>query len=428
MTANMELHTDAGTKTARAGFDIWKRLVLRQLQKLERGCVALTHGEETLNFGSGSPVARLVVNDPTFFRKVALGGSVGAGEAYVAGMWDCDDLVALVRIFSLNAGALGGLDGARTGSSQLRDWLGHLWRRNSVSGSKRNIMAHYDLSNEFFASFLDSKMMYSSAVFESEGQALEAASTAKLDRLCQKLELGPEDHLLEIGTGWGGLAVHAARNFGCRVTTTTISPAQHRFAAQRVIEAGLQDRVDVLLEDYRNLEGRFDKVVSVEMVEAVGHEYLPVYFSTLNDLVREDGLIVLQAITIEDRRYRRALNSVDFIKKHIFPGSFIPCVSVLVSAAAKHTDAVLVNLEDIGLDYAWTLAAWSERLEANQDRIIELGLDDTLLRTWRFYLAYCEGGFRERAISDVQVVFAKPGYRGRPWRAAMGAGSTDKGP
>jgi cyclopropane-fatty-acyl-phospholipid synthase len=339
------------------------------------------------------------------------------------GGWECDDLASLIRILVINRDALARLDGANTLLTQCRDMLAHLTRRNSRRGSRRNIEAHYDLSNAFFETFLDQRMMYSAAVFEAPGMSLEAASIAKLERLCRKLELDPGDHLLEIGSGWGGLAVHAAAHFGCRVTTVTISPAQQQAAQARVQAAGLEDRVSVLLSDYRDVRGSYDKLVSVEMVEAVGHDYLDGYFRVLDRLLKPGGLLALQAITIEDRRYREAVRSVDFIKKHIFPGSFIPSVSRLVASAARHTDTVLVNLEDIGLDYAATLREWRRRFEARREDILALGFDERFLRMWRFYLAYCEGGFQERAISDVQMLFAKPGYRAQPWRASVDGGT-----
>ena len=404
---------------------LWKRALLHGLKSLRHGSLLLTDTDGTLMFGEGAitgdgaPTAHIVVHSTAFYRRVALGGTVGAGESYMDGDWDCDDLVGLVRLFALNVDSLDRVDGLGTLSVQLKNWLLHVVRRNSKGGSRRNVAAHYDLSNEFFATFLDQRMMYSAAIFEHEDDSLESASEAKLERLCRKLELGADDHLLEIGSGWGGLAVYAAKKFGCQVTTTTISPAQHAAATQRVADAGLQGRVRVLLKDYRDLEGTYDKLVSVEMVEAVGHEYLAQYFAVVDRLVKPSGLIALQAITIEDRRYQQALNSVDFIKKHIFPGSFIPCVSELVNSAAKHTQAVLVNLEDIGLDYAWTLREWRRRVQQRREQIIALGFDERLLRMWEFYLAYCEGGFLERSISDVQMVFAKPAYRGRPWRSEL---------
>ncbi len=404
-------------RPARTG--LFARLLQRALTQLTYGTITLRDRGTERSFGSGDPVATVTVHDPAFYRRAALGGSVGAGESYMDGEWDCDDLVALVRILAANRHALARLDGAGRIAARAADLLAHVFRANTRQGSRRNIEAHYDLSNAFFETFLDERMMYSAAVFESPAMTLEEASRAKLERLCRKLELAPDDHLLEIGSGWGGLAVYAAGRFGCRVTTATISPAQYEAAVDRVRAAGLEDRVEVLLTDYRDLTGSYDKLVSVEMVEAVGNEFLNGYFDRLSRLVRPGGLIALQAITIEDRRFASAVRDVDFIKKHVFPGSFIPSVSRLVSSAARHTDTVLVNLEDIGLDYADTLAAWRERFEGARRRILELGFDERFLRLWRFYLCYCEGGFRERAISDVQMLFAKPCYRRRPWRAGV---------
>lgn len=398
---------------------IFPRLVHRALGKLEHGSITVQHGSAEYRYGSGQPAATVRVHNAAFYRRLTLGGTVGAAESYMDGDWDCDDLVALVRVLTVSGKALTLLNGGASALSRAFNLVDHLTRHNSRSGSRRNIEAHYDLSNAFFETFLDSRMMYSSAVFESPDMTLEEASRAKLERLCRKLELQPGDHLLEIGSGWGGLAVYAAGRFGCRVTTATISPAQYEAAVDRVREAGLQDRVEVLLTDYRDIEGVYDKLVSVEMVEAVGHQYLDLYFSTLSRLVRPDGLIALQAITIEDRYYQAALRSVDFIKKHIFPGSFLPCVSVLVDSAARSTDAVLVNLEDIGLDYAATLAEWRRRVEVSGAQLQAMGFDERFQRMWRLYLSYCEGGFRERSISDVQMLFARPGYRRQPWRAPL---------
>lgn len=416
----MNRHAVQSLSSARpAPSGLFARLLHRALERLEHGSLTLREGAAETRYGAGEPAAVVTVHDPAFYRRVALGGTVGAGEAYMEGQWDCDDLVALVRILAANRDALARLDGAGTWLARAVDLVGHLGRANTRRGSRRNIEAHYDLSNAFFETFLDQRMMYSAAVYEADDMTLEEASRAKLERLCRKLELAPEDHLLEIGSGWGGLAEYAARRFGCRVTTATISPAQYEAAIDRVRSAGLEDQVEVLLTDYRDLTGEYDKLVSVEMVEAVGNDYLDGYFATLSRLVRPGGLIALQAITIEDRRFSSALREVDFIKKHVFPGSFIPSVSRLVSSAARHTDAVLVNLEDIGLDYATTLAAWRQRFEAARRQILLMGFDERFLRLWRFYLCYCEGGFRERAISDVQLLFAKPGYRGQAWRAGL---------
>lgn len=407
------------------------RLLHRHLRGLQGGSLTLRDGGARHDFGSGEPRVEVRIHDVACYRRMLLGGALGAGESYIDGQWDCDDLVGLMRLLLLNRPALSRLDGALTGLRRILDRLGHRRRRNSRAGSRRNIEAHYDLSNPFFQTFLDRRMMYSSAVYERSDMSLDAASDAKLERLCRKLELGPDDHLLEIGTGWGGLAVYAAQQFGCRVTTATLSPAQHQVACERVRAAGLEDRVDVRLCDYRELDGVYDKLVSVEMVEAVGHQYLDQYFEIVGRLVRPGGLIAIQAITIEDGRYLDALHRVDFIKKHVFPGSFIPSVSALVTAAAANSDTVLVNLEDIGADYATTLAAWRQRVEQAGGEHRAQGLSPEFLRLWRFYLCYCEAGFRERSISDVHLLFARSGYRGRPWRAALGGSSparTDEAP
>jgi cyclopropane-fatty-acyl-phospholipid synthase len=300
------------------------------------------------------------------------------------------------------------------GGARLYGWMlrgAHRLARNTLRGSRRNIAAHYDLGNGFFESWLDPRMQYSSALFTADDQTLAAAQEEKLMRIAERLELAQDDHLLEIGTGWGGLAVFMAERFGCRVTTTTISEQQYRYALAAVDEAGVADRVTVLKRDYRELEGLYDKVVSVEMIEAVGADFLDRYLATIRDRLRPDGLALIQAITIEDYRYATALGSVDYIKRYIFPGSFIPSVSAITSSMARSTDLALIELFDFGESYARTLRCWRERFEAAWQDIRSSTFDEAFLRRWRFYLAYCEGGFRERAISDVHLLFAAPGYR-----------------
>jgi cyclopropane-fatty-acyl-phospholipid synthase len=290
----------------------------------------------------------------------------------------------------------------------------HERRRNTRNGSRRNIAAHYDLGNEFFSLFLSPDMMYSAAVWadaDGEDDTLEAASTRKLDRICRKLDLKPGDRVVEIGTGWGGFAVHAAKHYGCHVTTTTISGEQHALAALRVAEAGVGDRVELLLEDYRDLQGQYDKLVSIEMIEAIGAQYLPTYFGKLGALLKPDGLGLIQAITIEDHRYEQALRSVDFIKRYIFPGSFIPSIAAMLEAKSRACDLALIQLEDFGLGYARTLEAWRQRFLASLPQVRAQGYDERFIRMWEFYLAYCEGGFRERSIGVAQLLLAKPGHR-----------------
>jgi cyclopropane-fatty-acyl-phospholipid synthase len=421
MTAPSDiLDTGREALAERRGLDSLTRLLrsqmLARLNGLRDASLVIIDAGGRTQLGVDPAKARLhasieVIDDAGFYPAVALNGSVGAAESYVRGEWQCNDLVSLVRILVHNRDLLDAMEGglARLGGFALRIW--HLLRRNTLGGSRRNIRAHYDLGNEMFAQFLDARMMYSSAIYTHEGETLEDAQTRRLDRVCAKLQLGPDDHLLEIGTGWGGMAIHAARVSGCRVTTTTISPAQHALALERVREAGLEDRIHVLLKDYRELEGSYDKLVSLEMIEAIGADYLPVYFEKCASLLKSDGLMLLQAITIEDHRYQQALRSVDFIKRYVFPGSFIPSVSAMVGASARASDLRLINLEDIGSSYALTLRAWRERFHARIENIRTLGYGTEFERLWDFYLCYCEGGFLERSISDVHMLFARPANR-----------------
>lgn len=389
-----------------------RQRLLATLGGLAGGRVEVVDALGTVELGQpGGLDVRIEVLDPAFYRAAAAQGSVGVGEAYMDGLWRCDDLVALVRLLVINRDRLDAMETglARFGGWLLRGW--HAMRRNTRSGSRRNIAAHYDLGNDLFELFLDESMMYSSAIFADENESLETAQWRKLERICRKLDLQPGDHLVEIGTGWGGLAVHAASRFGCRVTTTTISKEQHALATERVAAAGLSDRVTVLLEDYRDLQGEYDKLVSIEMVEAIGHQYLDTYLAKCASLLKPDGLALIQAITIEDHRYEQALGSVDFIKRFIFPGSFIPCVSALTGAAARASDLRLVNLEDIGPSYALTLRHWRQRFMGQLDEVRRQGYDERFIRMWEFYLCYCEGGFMERSIGDVHLLLARPGNR-----------------
>lgn len=359
--------------------------------------------------------ASLRIRDIGFYRAVAANGSVGAAEAYMDGLWSCDDLVALVRILVRNRDLL---DGMESGSARVGGWLMRGWealRRNTRRGSRRNIAAHYDLGNALFELFLDPSLMYSSAIFARDDEPLEVASRRKLDRICRKLELGPDTHVVEIGTGWGGFAVHAASHYGCRVTTTTISKEQHALASERVQAAGLGERVTLLLEDYRDLTGRYDRLVSIEMIEAIGHQYLDTYFAKVAELLKPEGMALIQAITIEDHRYQQALKSVDFIKRHIFPGSFIPSVSAMLGAVARSSDMRLIDLEDIGPSYALTLRHWRRRFLAKREQVAALGYPPRFVRMWEFYLAYCEGGFIERSIGDVHLLLTRPGARRASW-------------
>ena len=390
-----------------------RQRLLERLTGFGHGYLEVRDALGTVTFGSAGdgPSVTLEVLDPGFYRALAGNGSVGAGEAYMDGLWRCTDLVGLVRLLVRNRDLL---DGMETGSARLGGLAMkaiHLLRRNTRSGSRRNIAAHYDLGNDFFRLFLSEDLMYSSAYWTGAEDTLEAASTRKLDLICRKLALGPDDHVVEIGTGWGGFAVHAAKHYGCRVTTTTISREQHDLAAARIQAAGLGDRITLLQSDYRDLTGQYDKLVSIEMIEAVGADFQDSYFGQIGRLLKPDGLALVQAITIEDHRYEQALTSVDFIKRHVFPGCFIPSVNAMLASKTRSSDLALVGLEDFGLSYARTLQAWRERFLAQLPAVRAQGFDERFVRMWEFYLAYCEGGFRERSIGVSHLLMAKPGWR-----------------
>ena len=389
-----------------------RRMVLARLAGLASGRLELREGGDRWQFGDGTRPLRVTVHDPAFWPALAFGGSVGAGEAYMDGLWDCDDLTGLVRLLLRNRAVLDGLEqGLARLSAPLRAWL-HRMNRNTRAGSRRNIAAHYDLGNDFYRLWLDETLMYSSAVFEHPGMSLAEASTAKLERICRKLDLKPGDHVLEIGSGWGGFALHAAGRHGCRVTTITLSRRQFELARERVAAAGLADRVEVRLTDYRDMEGQYDKLVSIEMVEAVGADHLDTYFRQCGRLLKPGGAMLLQAITIADQRYETALKEVDFIQKHIFPGGFLPSITALATAMTQASDLRPVQLEDIGPHYGETLARWRANFLGQLEAVRALGFDERFIRMWLFYLCYCEGGFRERDIGTVQMLLAKPGWRG----------------
>ncbi len=418
--ASTPTHAPAGVVATRASAvrDTWfRRQALALLSRL-RGCeITLVEGGNTQRLGQRSATVAplevtLTVHDAELYRMMAMSGSVGAAEAYMDGLWDCSDLTTLVRILVLNRDVLDAMEGglARIGGALLR-WF-HARNRNSKSGSRRNIAAHYDLGNELFKLFLSEDLMYSSAIFRDAAESLEVASKRKLDRICTKLGLAPGLRVVEIGTGWGGFAIHAARHYGVQVTTTTISKEQHALAVERVRAAGLTDCVKVLLSDYRDLSGTYDRLVSIEMIEAIGHQYLDTYFGKISGLLEPDGMALIQAITIEDHRYQRALKNVDFIQRFIFPGSFIPSVAAMVGTLPRATDLRLYNLEDIGPSYALTLREWRRRFNARLPEVRALGYPERFIRMWNFYLSYCEGGFLERSIGNAQLLLVKP--RARP--------------
>lgn len=388
-----------------------RRTLLAVLAKLRHGQLTLIDADNTYVFGQGHPAATLEIRDARFYRQVLLGGSIGAGEAYIDGLWHSDDLTALVRLMVLNMPLLDSLERRLAWLSWPLQRLRHVANRNSKRGSKRNILAHYDLGNELYEAFLDPTMMYSSAIYPHPEASLEEAQLHRLDSICQQLQLQPGEHLLEIGTGWGGLAVHAAQHYGCKVTTTTISEAQYQAACARVKAAGLEQQITLLRDDYRDLQGQYDKLVSIEMIEAVGHDYLPGFFEQCQALLKPQGIMLLQAITISDQRYDSYARSVDFIQRYIFPGGCLPSNTRMLSVMTDKTDLVVRRLHDFGFDYARTLRDWRQRFHQAFDELRQHGYDERFRRLWDYYLCYCEGGFMERAISVVHLLASRPGNR-----------------
>jgi cyclopropane-fatty-acyl-phospholipid synthase len=397
--------------------DLSRKKVHERLSRIQFGKIEIVEDENTLSFGedNSSFEGKIIINDYKFYSELVFGGSIGAAEAFMMKYWDTDDLTIIIRILLQNRSILDEFDSGFGSIMKPLRKLAHWLQRNTRKGSQKNISAHYDLGNDFFETWLDSKMMYSCAIYKNKDSSLEEASTLKIDRICKKLNLKESDHLLEIGTGWGGFAIYAAKNYGCKVTSTTISKEQHQMAKSRVDEEGLSSRINLLLEDYRDLSGQFDKLVSIEMIEAVGYQYYSDYFKKCSSLLKADGLMVLQAITIADQQYKKSIKSVDFIQKYIFPGGCLPSVSCMTEIMTTHTDLRVTNIEDIGLHYAFTLKEWRDRLYESIEKIKKMGYSDTFIRMWHYYLCYCEGAFIERAIGDVQMILMKPENRNRPY-------------
>jgi cyclopropane-fatty-acyl-phospholipid synthase len=394
-----------------------KSQVLQRLSGLRVGSLTMIDGDERHQFGhaSGTAIeATITVHDPRFYGEIAFGGSIGAGEAYMLGYWQADSLTNVVRLMVLNQSVMDTLEGGYQYLSKPFLKILHWLNSNSEAGSQKNIASHYDLGNDLFKLFLDPTMMYSSAIFDdaqADAGSLQAASERKLKVICEKLQLSVTDRVIEIGTGWGGFAIYAAKHYGCHVTTTTISEQQFLLAKERVAAEGLQDSIALLKQDYRHLQGQYDKLVSIEMIEAVGHQYYDTYFKKVSHLLKPDGVALIQAITITDQRYESAIRSVDFIQRYIFPGSNIPSNTAMLASMKRVSDLRLVDLQDIGLHYATTLRLWRENFFAHIDAVRQLGYSDTFIRMWDFYLSYCEGGFAECALGDVHLLLAKPGYR-----------------
>jgi cyclopropane-fatty-acyl-phospholipid synthase len=393
---------------------VCRNLFLQCLKQLPFGCLIIQEcGDEIARFGDDNDELRATVNikDMSAYRRLLLGGSVGAGEAFMDDLWDSNDVTAVVRIFARNLPTLDKWESKFKWLSMPINKLQHFARRNTRDQAKKNIEAHYDLGNKLYTRFLDDTMMYSSAIYPDANTSLNAAQNYKLKTICDKLQLKESDHLIEIGTGWGGLAVYAAKHYGCKVTTTTISEEQHAWAQEWIAREGLSDRVTLLKKDYRLLEGKYDKLVSIEMIEAVGKQFLGNFFEKCSSLLKDNGLMLLQSITIDDRRYDSYSNSVDFIQKYIFPGGFLPSQYQLNAHLKKHTDMMIRDLHDIGIDYAMTLNHWYEAFISAKDELLKDGYDERFMRMWTYYLKYCEGGFLERTISTVQLVVSKPQFR-----------------
>lgn len=404
------------TLTLTKRYSLYQDIILKIMSRMDKGRMHLTlpdGGRVELGSGEGNVSANVTINNNEFFRQVILYGDIGFGEAYVDGMWDTDNITNVIKWFLLNVENNPVVSGNKTQAVMLNilKWfnkLSHFKRANSISGSQKNISEHYDLNNDFFASFLDPTMTYSSAYFYRDGMSLQEAQLAKYDRLCRQLHLKPTDHVLEIGSGWGGNAIYMARNYGCNVTSLTISAEQLKLARQRVEEAGLSDKVSIQMKDYRVMEGQFDKIVSVEMLEAVGHKYLDVYFKKCHDLLKKNGILALQVITSPDSRYDSLRKGVDWIQKHIFPGSLLPSVAAINGAINRTGDLTMVDLKDLGLHYAQTLKLWFDQFNANLSTIKALGFDDTFIRKWNYYFCYCEAAFATRNINVMQLVYSRP--------------------
>jgi cyclopropane-fatty-acyl-phospholipid synthase len=387
-----------------------RKLLLKTLAGLRHGSLKLIDGAETHQFGDPHSGLRacIAVHDERFFSSVLFGGEDGAGDAYMAGLWSSPDLVSVIRLAIRNLSHLQKGSAALSWLSRLVHRLRHLRRANSLEGSRRNIHEHYDLSNEFFRLFLDENMVYSAAIFDTPGATLADAQIEKIDRLCRKLSLERGDEVLEIGTGWGAFALHAARQYGCRVTTTTISRQQFEYSRELFAKSGEPgSRITLLLEDYRHLKGRFDHIVSIEMFEAVGLEHYDDFFGACDRLLTAEGSMAMQTITMNERGFAAYHKSSDWIQRRIFPGSELSSIREILSSLARATGMSLVGLEDIGMHYAETLAEWRRRFLARTGDVRQLGFDEPFLRMWDYYLAYCEGGFRERYVSDVQLVLSK---------------------
>lgn len=392
---------------------VFKNGLKKKLSHLNVGCISVVDGVDKFSFGdTGSELrVNVQVHSQEFYVMTGSGGAMGIAEAYILGYWTSDDVVMLMRIILKNRSIMLSLnDGFAKILSPINKLI-HRSRQNTLKGSKENILAHYDLSNDFYKLWLDPTMTYSCAYFKDTNTTLEDASIEKLDRMCRKLNLSEKDNILEVGTGWGSFSIHAAKNYGCSITTTTISDAQYEYAKARVVKEGLESKINVINKDYRKLNGQYDKIVSIEMIEAVGYEYISEYFRKLSSLLKPDGLMALQGITYNDQNFDTYKDSVDFIKKYIFPGSCLISISQIIDVIKNKTDLSMIDMEDITRHYAETLNRWRKNFMSVLPEVKEMGYSKAFINMWEFYFLYCEAGFLERNIGDVQMVFAKSGAR-----------------
>jgi len=406
-----------GPKFAQPKDSFYRRQILKRFSGLTGGNVSVTEGQSKLEMGESTEsdlCASVSVHHDDFYKRIFWGGTIGSAEAYMDGQWSTNDLTSLIRIMIRNLGRFSKLEKGFAWLKNRFYFLQHIFNRNSIEGSRRNIHDHYDLGNDFYQLFLDPSMNYSSGVFASPIQEAEdadlmhEASLRKMDMICQSLDLQQGDEVLEIGTGWGGLAMHMAKNYGCQVTTTTISKEQHALATERIQEAGLSNRITVLLKDYRELTGEFDKIVSIEMIEAVGHQYYDEYFKTCNELLKSNGRLFLQAITMSEQYFADHVRKVDFIRRYVFPGGCLPSITALASSVARTSDMRMTHQLDITPHYVKTLAYWNRQFSSKLEQVRELGFDEKFIRLWHFYLCYCEAAFAERRVHCVHLMFGKP--------------------
>jgi cyclopropane-fatty-acyl-phospholipid synthase len=397
-------------RSSKGGF--FERALLSQLRKIEQGSLQISTPSGNFLLGESSPdqiQAEIVVKDPVFFRKTCIGGSLGVADSYSQGDWTSPDLVAVFRLFLQNQKVMDGMEGGwATLLNKIARWGYALSQKNTIKGSRKNIALHYDLGNDFYELMLDPTMTYSCGIFANPETTLEEASLAKYDRIIDQLEIEPEHHLLEIGCGWGGFAHRLAQRTDARLTATTISERQYQYTIERIRKNGWEDRISIVKEDYRNLSGQFDRIVSIEMIEAVGHEYLPSYFSKISDLLTSDGAALIQGITMPDHRYGQYLKEVDYIRTRVFPGSCVPSASAMIAAAVKRSDLRPADLHDFGYHYSRTLREWRLRFKENEEEISSLGYDDDFRRAWEYYLCYCEAGFEEGYTGDIHLLLTKP--------------------